>query len=72
MRFSWSVLLGFILYFVCESFMVVFCKNGPVLFLCIPLCSGTPDDPAVAPVEAGHCEEGRGGVKGEEGIEGAK
>lgn len=29
-----------------------------------PLCCGTPDDPAVAPVEAGHCEGGRGGGKG--------
>lgn len=30
-------------------------------FYAFPLCCGTPDDPAVAPVEAGHCEGGRGG-----------
>lgn len=68
MRISWSALPGSrwpdILCFVCGSFMVSFCENVRLLFLRIPLCCGTPDDPAVAPVEAGHCEGGRGGGGG--------
>lgn len=38
-----------------------------LLFLRIPFCRGTPDDPAVAPVEAGHWEGGREEEEGEEG-----
>lgn len=53
--------------FVCGSFMVSFCKNVQLLFLRIPLFCGTPDDPPVAPVEAGPCERGweRGGGRQE-------
>lgn len=44
--------------------MVSLCKNVRLLFLHIPLCCGTPDDPAVAPVKAGRCKGGGGGGKG--------
>ena len=43
-----------------HSWFSVF-KNVHCFSYAIPLCCGTPDDPAVAPVEAGHGKGGRGG-----------
>lgn len=41
--------------------MASFCKNVQLFFFSLFIRCETPDDPAMAPVEAGHWEGGRGG-----------
>lgn len=47
----------------CDGFILLQ-KKKVCCFYAFSLCCGTPDDPAVAPAEAGHCEGGGVGGRG--------